>query len=118
MNLTIFKPGLPVRQITITAPSGARDAFGQSNSTWSMILTTRATIEDSSSLTFKYAFQNNVLASNATFAITLRCPSVDILPGMQAQYGDRNFVIQAVNDVDMRHFKLVLACVGQDIGSL
>lgn len=117
MNLTIFKPGLPVREITVSSQGTERDAAGQLNATWSVILTTRAIIEDSSSLTFKYAFQNNALASNATFAITLRCPTVEITPGMQVQYGDRNFNIQAVNDVDMRHFKLILAVVGQDIGS-
>jgi SPP1 family predicted phage head-tail adaptor len=103
--------------ITIQAQSTVRDAAGQLNSTWSPVLTTRAQIEGTSSLTFKFAFENNALAANTTECITIRYPAVDVTPGMQVIWGDQTYTIQAVDDVLHRHRVLHLACVGISTGS-
>jgi len=114
---TILPAGLLIHQITIQAPSSTRDSYGQLGNTWSTILTTLAAIQGTSSLTFKFSFQNSTLASNATDCITIRYPSFNITPGMQVVFGDQSYLIQDVDDVNRRHRVLVLACVGVDTGS-
>jgi len=114
---TIIKAGTLRHQITIHAPSPSRDAYGQLGSVWSPVLTTRASIEGTSSLTFKFSFQNSTLAANATDCITMRYPSVNIAPGMQVVFGDQLYLIQDADDINRRHRVLVLACVGVDTGS-
>ena len=114
---TILQPGTLRHQITIQAPSSMRDAAGQLNASWTTALTTRASIQSTASSTFKFSFQNNVLASNATDLITIRYPAVKIVPGMQVLCGDNTYTIQAVDDVLHRHRVLHMAVVGMDSGS-
>jgi SPP1 family predicted phage head-tail adaptor len=114
MDPTILQPGLLRHAIAIQAPSSIRDTAGQLGSTWVTVLSTRAAIEGTSSLTFKFSFQNSTLAANATDCITIRYPAVPIAPAMQVVYGDNTYLIQDVDDVNRRHRVLVLACVGVD----
>ena len=100
--------------ITIQKPSSTRDSAGQPGVTWSTVLATHAAIEGTSSLTFKFSFQNSTLAANATDCITIRYPAVAIAPGMRVLFGDNAYTIQDVDDVNRRHRVLILACVGVD----
>lgn len=113
----VIQPGSLRHQVTINAPSNARDASGQIGSTWTAVLTTRAKIESTASLTFKWSFQNSTLAANATDCITIRYPSVLVAPGFQIVWGDELYLVQDVDDIQRRHRVLVLACVGVDIAS-
>jgi head-tail adaptor len=113
--------------IEIQAQGTTRDSIGQLNSAWSTVLTTRASIESTASASFRFSFQGNALASNATDLIIIRYPSgVNIVPGYQVVFSSVSsppstnsqvYVINAVDDVLRRHRKLALACVGQGIGS-
>jgi SPP1 family predicted phage head-tail adaptor len=114
---TILAAGRLRHAITIQAPSSTRDTAGQLGATWSTVLTTRAAIESTASLTFKFSFQNSTLAANATDCITIRYPAVTVAPGMQVIFGDQVYTIQDVDDVQRRHKVLILACIGIDTAS-
>ena len=105
--------------ITISSPSTTRDASGQPGKTWTPILTTRASIESTSSLSFKYSFQNSTLASNTTDCITIRYPgsSIDIWPGMQVTFQNTTYLVQDADDILNRHRVVRLACVSEDSGT-
>ena len=115
-----IQPGSLRHDVTIQEPSGTRDAAGQLNAAWTPVLSARASIESTSSTAFRFSFQGNVLASNATDLMIVRYPgdSIAIKPGMQIVYGDTAYTITAVDDVLRRHRKLALACVGIDVGSV
>jgi SPP1 family predicted phage head-tail adaptor len=113
----VIRPGDLRHIIAIQSQSTARDALGQLNSTWATVLSTWAQIQGTSSLTFKFTFQNNALASNATDCITMRYPSVDVTPGMRVLFGDQTYTIQAVDNVLRRNRVLHLAVVGISTGS-
>ena len=103
-------------RIQIQAATDTRDAAGQSVSTWTVVLTTRAKIEGTDSRTFKESFSNNALASQSTEAITIRWPgaAIKIEPDMRVIFGDNTFLIQGVDNVQHRNRKLVLACIAID----
>lgn len=113
---TIIAAGTLRHSITIQEPSTTRDAAGQLNSSWTNVLTTRAMISSTTTSTFKFSFQNNTLASNATDLISIRYPSVHIEPGMQVVFEGQVYLINAVDDVLRRHRVLNMACTGIDIG--
>jgi SPP1 family predicted phage head-tail adaptor len=115
-----IQPGSLRHDVTIQKPSGTRDVAGQANATWTAVLSTRASIESTSSSAFRFSFQGNALASDATDLVIVRYPgsSIVIKPGMQIVYGDTAYTITAVDDVLRRHRKLALACVGIDVGSV
>src|ERR1035438_5435818 len=113
----VIQPATLRHSIVIQAPSTTRDASGQQGVTWTTVLTTRAAIGSTASLTFKLSFQGNILASNATDLIALRYPAVNIKPGYQVVYGTQVYTINAVDDVQRRHRVLNLACTGMDISS-
>jgi SPP1 family predicted phage head-tail adaptor len=117
LDLCILHAGELKHAITINAPSATRDASGQPGSTWSLVLTTRAKIESTSSQTFKLSFQNSTLASDTTDCITIRYSAVDIAPGYQILFGDETYTITAVDDIQRRHRVLVMACTSVDVGS-
>ncbi|MGA2650416.1 MAG: phage head closure protein [Terracidiphilus sp.] len=118
MDQCILQPGTLKHLITIQSKSATRDASGQPGSTWTTVLTTRASIESTASLSFKWSFQNSVLAANATDCITLRYPvSVDIVPGMQIIWNGDTYLVQDVDNVQRRNRVIVLACIGVDTGS-
>ena len=117
MDPCVIQPGLLKHSITISEPATARDQAGQLNASWSPLLTTRAAILSTASMSFKLSFSNNALAANSTACIVIRFPVVDVVPGLQISFEDEVFEIQAVDDVQHRHRILNLACVGLDIGS-
>jgi SPP1 family predicted phage head-tail adaptor len=100
-------------QIQIQAPSSSRDSAGQQISTWNVVLNTRAKIEGSNSRTYKESFANNAFASQSTDILTIRWPggAVTIEPDMRVIFGDNTYLIQAVDNVQHRNRKVVLACI-------
>jgi SPP1 family predicted phage head-tail adaptor len=108
-----IQPGDLRHQIQIQAASSAdRDAAGQSVDNWDLVCGAYAKIESTNSRTFRMSFSNNVLASQSTDAITMRWPgpAIDIKTGMRVQFGDNIFNIDAVDNVQRRNRKIVLAC--------
>jgi SPP1 family predicted phage head-tail adaptor len=119
MDAAIVQPGTLKHLITISQPSQTRDSAGQLNSEWTPLLTTRAAILSTASQSFRWSFTNNALAANSTSCIVIRYPgaAIDIVPGLQIQFEDETFEVQAVDDVQHRHRVINLACVGLDVGS-
>ena len=113
----VINPGELRHKIQIQkAPAGAgdRDSAGQVVATWNVVLSTYAAIDGTNSHTFRDSFMNNALASQSTDAITIRWPgaAIEIRPGMRVVFGDNTFLIQAVDNVQRRNRKVVLACIG------
>ena len=106
-------PGSLRHSVQIQKPTDTRDASGQPVSTWAVVLTTRASIENTNSRTFKESFSNNTLESTSTDVLTIRWPGVAITiqPGMRVIFGDNTFLIQAVDNVLRRNKKVTLACI-------
>jgi SPP1 family predicted phage head-tail adaptor len=113
----VIQPGTLKHIVSISAPSTTRDTAGQLNAEWSSLLTTRAAILSTASFSFKFSFAGNALASNATDLIQIRYPAVNVEPGMQVAFGDEQYIVNAVDDVQRRHRVLNMACTGLDISS-
>ena len=112
-----IEPGDLRHFIQIQAPGTTRDATGQLNQTWTTVLSTFAAVKSTASLSFKFAFQGNVLASDSTDLITIRYPAVNIKPGYQVLAGSQTYVINAVDDTLRKHRVLQMAVVGQSVSS-
>jgi len=110
----IIQAGTLRHLISILAPSSTRDAAGQPISTWTTVLTTRASIVNSTPGAYKQPFAGNILAAESTDFITLRYPAVDIQPGMRVAFGDNLYIIQAVDNVQRRNRVLILAAMVLD----
>lgn len=115
----IIAPGSLKHNITIQAQSKTPDIDGQLNGVWTNILTTRARIASTSSISFKMSFQNSALASNATDLLTIRYPgdSVVISAGMQIIFGNKAYTIQDIDNIQERNRVINMACLGIDNGS-
>ena len=116
MPAYMIDPGELRHSIQIQAASSTRDTAGQPVSTWNLVLTTRAKIENTNSRTFKESFAANALASQSTDVITIRWPgaAIDLLPGMRVLFGDNTYLVQAVDNVQRRNRKVTLACMAID----
>jgi SPP1 family predicted phage head-tail adaptor len=111
-NPLLFHAGTLFHSIQIQAASSTRDATGQLVSTWNTILTTRASIENTSGASYRESFSGNELVANSTDLITIRYQSsVTIEPGQRVIKGNDTFLIQAVDNVLRRNVKLRLACL-------
>ena len=109
----VINAGELIHLIQIQAPSSTRDSFGQPISTWDVILSTHVKIENTNSRTFRESFAANALASQSTDVITMRWPGVaiNLKPGMRVVFGDNYYLVQAVDNVQRRNRKVVLACL-------
>ena len=105
--------------ITIQQPSTTRDAAGQTVSTWTTVLTTRAKIESTTSNAYKELVQDGAIASQATDVFTLRWSgsSIDLKAGMRIQFGDNTYLVQAVDNVLRRNRVVKLFCMAIDADS-
>src|SRR5512142_498970 len=84
--------------VTIQAPSSTQDAYGQPTSTWTTLLTTRASIQAS---TQRETTESGNLVSQVTHIIKIRYPGSDIriVSGQRVVADVRTYTIQAVDDV-------------------
>jgi SPP1 family predicted phage head-tail adaptor len=107
-------PGTLRHKIQIQQASAAGDSRGRSvtPASWTTVLETRASIEGTNSRTFRMSFQNSTQVSRSTDCITIRWPgaAVDVKTGMRVLFGDNTFNIDAVDNVQRRNRKVVLAC--------
>ena len=102
--------------VRIEAPSATQDAFGQPSSTWTTVLTTRASIQ---TLTPRETNENGNLVSQVVHQIKIRYPGRDIriVSGQRVVGDTQTYRIQAVDDVQNRHRVLRLLCVVIDEAS-
>ncbi len=99
--------------VQVQQPSTTRDAAGQPVSTWDVVLSQNAKIDNTSSLAYKQSFQGNALATQSTDLISIRWPGPDIniKPGMRVLFGDNVFLVQAVDNVLRRNRIVRMACL-------
>lgn len=109
----IIDPGTLRHSISIQAATTTRDAAGQPSATWANVLTTRASIESTTTIAYKSSFSGNALASEATDVVTLRWPGPDVIiePSQRMIFQDNTYLIQAVDNVKRRNRVLRLACM-------
>ena len=104
----------PLRySISITAPSAARDAFGQSQSAGQpvLVLTARASI---AALTGKEVFAAGAgFSGQLSHKVVIRNPGVTIRNGMTVNFGVRRLQVQFAQDPDERGRELDIFCLEQ-----
>jgi SPP1 family predicted phage head-tail adaptor len=110
---TQLQAGTLRHSISITAPSATRDAAGQPVSTWNTVLTTRAAIQSTTTLSYKELIQSGEQSSQATDVVTIRWPgaNVAIESGMRVTFGDNVYLVQAVDNVLRRNRVVKLYCM-------
>lgn len=101
--------------IQVQSPDFTADGYGAQSvnpSSWTTQLTCKAKIENTNSRTFRESFSGGDLVSQSTDVITIRWPgaSINVKPGWRVVFGDNAYTIQAVDNVQRRNRKLVLAC--------
>jgi head-tail adaptor len=99
--------------VEIQTASPTRDAAGQPVSTWNVVMTTRAMIENSGARAYKESFSNSSLAAQSTDLLTIRWPgsAITVAPGMRIIYGNNTFLVQDVDNVLHRNRVVRLACL-------
>ena len=113
LNPLYLRAGELRHAVQIQSASSTRDAAGQPVSTWNVVLTTRAKIENSGGQAYKESFSNSSLASQSTDLLTIRWPgsSITVAPGMRVIFGNNTFLVQDVDNVLHRDRVVRLACV-------
>jgi head-tail adaptor len=113
LNPLYLRAGELRHAVQIQSASSTRDAAGQPVSTWNVVLTSRAKIENTGSQAYKESFSNSSLASQSTDMITIRWPgaSITVAPGMRVVFGDNTFLVQDVDNVLHRNRVVRLACL-------
>lgn len=115
-----LNPGDLRHVVTIQAPNAAApDEYGQTTTSWTTLLVTRAGIESTSGAGYRDSFQNNALAAQSTDLFTLRWPgsTINIEPGHRIVIGTNVWTVQAVDNVLRRNRKLRIAALIIDSGS-
>lgn len=113
----IINPAELRHVIQIQAPNmSVRDAAGNPVTNWATILTARAKIEGTGGTAYKMTFADNALAAQSTDLITIRWPgdAVTIKPGQRVVFGNNLYSIQAVDNVQHRNRKVLLATAMMD----
>ena len=113
LNPLYLRAGELRHSAQIQTASSTRDAAGQPVSTWNVVLTTRAKIENSGGQAYKESFSNSSLAAQSTDLLTIRCPgsSITVAPGMRVIFGNNTFLVQDVDNVLHRNRVVRLACL-------
>ena len=113
LNPLYLRAGELRHAVQIQSASSTRDAAGQPVSTWNVVLTTRAKIENSGGQAYKESFSNSSLAAQSTDLLTIRWPgsSITVAPGMRVIFGNNTFLVQDVDNVLHRDRVVRLACV-------
>lgn len=100
--------------ITITKQDTSDpDSFGQTQDVWTTVLTARAMIQGTTSMSYKELIQNNIVTSQTTHLITIRWPgsSVQIAAGMRVLFGDKTYLVQGVDNALERNRVVRLFCM-------
>lgn len=101
-------------QIAIASnKTSGQDGFGQPVNTWTTYLTTWAEIKQ---LSGQELYQGNEFTSAAQVRITIRSPwpQATINVGDRIFYQTHCYVIQIINDIEMRNLVMELACLEID----
>lgn len=113
LNPLYLRAGELRHAVQIQTASSTRDAAGQPVSAWTVVLTTRAKIENSGGQAYKESFSNSSLAAQSTDLLTIRWPgnSITVAPGMRVIFGNNTFLVQDVDNVLHRNRVVRLACL-------
>lgn len=113
LNPLYLRAGELRHAVQIQSASSTRDAAGQPVSTWNVVLTTRAKIENSGGQAYKESFSNSSLAAQSTDLLTIRWPgsSITVAPGMRVIFGNNTFLVQDVDNVLHGNRVVRLACL-------
>lgn len=109
----MIDPGRLRNEIQIASKSAAQDGFGQPLNTWAPYLTTFAEIRQ---LSGQELFQGDQFTSASQIRITIRSPwpSPTVNVGDRILFGTHTYVIQIINDIEMRNLLLELTCLEID----
>lgn len=103
----MLRAGALRRRVTVQQPVVTANALGEPIQTWSDVVKTWASIEPTRGQEAMLAMQVNAVS---LYTITLRYYP-DITPQMRLLYGERQFQIQNIQNVDERNRVLMLSCV-------
>ena len=102
-------------QVQLATANASQDAAGQPLTAWVVYRTCWAAIRQ---LSGQQMFQSNEFASAAQVRITVRHPGQGVLPvvrvGDRVFYDGHVYVIQIIDDIEMRHVLMNLNCLEID----
>lgn len=101
-------------EVQLASASATVDGFGQPVNVWTPYLTTYASIR---LLKGSEIYQSAEFTSAAQYAVGMRWPGgmgITVKPGDRLFFGARVFVVQLVDDVEMRNIVLNLTCLEID----
>jgi SPP1 family predicted phage head-tail adaptor len=106
----LIKSGDLRHQIQIQQRATAQDATGQPvSSGWTTIRTTFAKIATIGS---RDDYQVGQFSAQVTHTITIRyTPNPEITPGMQVVFGGHTYIIQAIDNSELRGIRVNLMCL-------
>lgn len=111
----LLDPGQLRNQVALSTPaSGSPDSFGQEPpADWTVYLTTWAAIRQ---LSGRELYQGDEFTSAAQVRITIRWPGpgITVNPGDRVTFGTHIYVIQIVDNVELRDIVLNLNCLEID----
>jgi head-tail adaptor len=109
-------PGDRRHQVQIQSEGTSQDVVGgQASTGWAAFRTTWASIVTAGS---KDAFQSGQFSAQVTHVINIRAITGDaeIMPGMRVVFGIHTYLIQAVDNVQLRDISINLMCLEIDGG--
>jgi SPP1 family predicted phage head-tail adaptor len=107
----LFNPASLRHSIQLTTPSSSVDSFGQPLTSWTVYLSTYAEIRMLSGMEL---YQSDEFTSAAQYRIRIRWPGgsgVSVKVGDRVLFGTHVYVIQIVEDEQMRNIALRLTCL-------
>jgi len=106
-------PGQLRNQVTLGTLSTSQDASGQPLSTWPVYLTCYASIRQ---LSGQELYQADEFTSAKQVKIVMRWPGpgITINPGDRVFFGTHVYVIEIVDNVEMRNIQIELTCLEID----
>jgi SPP1 family predicted phage head-tail adaptor len=97
----IIPPGTLRHSITILAPSAVGTTFGGSGTTWTPVITTRASLQQ---IAAKSVYQTGALSTQVTHKLRMRYSrAATIKPGYQVTYSTHTYRVVNVDNVEERN---------------
>jgi SPP1 family predicted phage head-tail adaptor len=106
----IIRAGDLRHQVQIQQRSTQQDELGGQITVWQTIRTTFARI---ATVGTKDDYQAGQFSAQVSHTITVRAyaGATEILPGMQVVFGSHTYIIQAIDNAEMRNIYLNLICL-------
>ena len=109
-NQLVVDPGDLRHKVVIEAPSTTTNEYGDDQQSWVTVLSAWASIK---MLSMRELLQAGQLGSQVSHIITIRYPgrNYKIAAGQRVRGDGTVYKIQAVDDVEERHFVIRLQCI-------